>query len=59
MARRNSVSLKLIANVLMKTTREIIKRIVGCLLLIMATANIAEAIDSDLDLDKDNHSPMI
>ena len=51
--------MKLIANVLMKTTREIIKRIVGCLLLIMATANIAEAIDSDLDLDKDNHSPMI
>ena len=27
------------------------KRIVGCLLLIMATANIAEAIDGDLDLD--------
>ena len=29
------------------------KRIVGCLLLIMATANIAEAIDGDLDLDGD------
>ena len=27
------------------------KRIVGCLLLIMATANIAETIDGDLDLD--------
>ena len=29
------------------------KRIVGCLLLIMATTNIAEAIDGDLDLDGD------
>ena len=29
------------------------KRVVGCLLLIMATANIAEAIDGDLDLDGD------
>ena len=29
------------------------KRIVGCLLLIMATANIAEAIDGDIDLDVD------
>ena len=29
------------------------KRIVGCLLLIMATATIAEAIDGDLDLDGD------
>ena len=29
------------------------KRIVGCLLLIMATANIAEAIDGDIDLDGD------
>ena len=29
------------------------KRIVGCLLLIMATANIAEAVDGDLDLDGD------
>ena len=30
-----------------------LKRIVGCLLLIMATADIAEAIDGDLDLDGD------
>ena len=30
-----------------------LKRIIGCLLLIMATANIAEAIDGDLDLDGD------
>ena len=30
-----------------------LKRIVGGLLLIMATANIAEAIDGDLDLDGD------
>ena len=29
------------------------KKIIGCLLLIMATANIAEAIDGDLDLDGD------
>ncbi len=30
-----------------------LKRIVGCLLLIMATANNAEAIDGDIDLDGD------
>ena len=30
-----------------------LKRIVGCLLLIIATANSAEAVDGDLDLDGD------